>query len=291
MVLPNFLIVGTPKAGTTAIYHYLNQHPEIYLSPHKEPHLFSFIGERQPHWGIQTLNEYEQLFDGVTIEKAIGEASTWYLYSQTAAEQIKQYIPDAKIIIMLRNPIERAYSSWAFRVQCGWESITDFQQALAVEKKRIAQKYEWDFHYLQVGFYARQIKRYLELFTKEQIHICLYDDFKNNPVKEISAIFDFLKVNPDFIPDTDCKHNITTVPKNHLIHSLFKTNSQIKDKIKIMLPTNLRNTLVNRFKQNNYLQLPPLSSKIRREYNFYYQEDILKTALLINRDISHWLDV
>ncbi|MDY7020400.1 MAG: sulfotransferase, partial [Cyanobacteriota bacterium] len=89
MRMPNFLMLGTPKAGTTAIYNYLKQHPQIYMPPFKEPHFFSFEGEQKPHWGIQTLEDYQALFQEATSEQIIGEASTWYLYSQTAAERIR----------------------------------------------------------------------------------------------------------------------------------------------------------------------------------------------------------
>jgi hypothetical protein len=291
MVLPNFLIIGTPKAGTTAVYKYLDRHPEIYFSSIKEPHFFSFIGEQKPHWGVKTLAEYEQLFAEVKNEKAIGEASTWYLYSQTAAEQIKQHIPHAKLIIMLRNPIDRAYSSWAFRVQCGWESIANFERALAMESDRIKNNYEWDFHYLQSGFYAEQIGRYLKLFSRNQIHICLYEDFRSNPSAAIHNIFNFLEVDCTFKPDTSVKHNVTYLPKNTLVNSLFSNRSNLKRSIKALIPESLRNLVITKIRQNNQLQLPPLSPQIKQQYISLYREDILKTAKLIDRDISQWLAV
>ncbi len=290
MVLPNFLIIGTPKAGTTAIYHYLKQHPEIYLSPNKEPHFFSFIGEQKPDWGVKTLAEYEKLFQGVTQEKAIGEASIWYLYSQSAAEQIKHYIPDVKIIIILRNPIERAYSSWAFRVQCGWESIVDFQQALQAEENRIANNYEWDFHYLHTGFYYNQIQRYFKLFPREQIFIGTHDDLKQDCASFLKNIFNFLEVDDTFIPDTSIRHNQTKFPKNKLINQLLTKSSHWKEVAKILIPDILRKNLRSKIIETNQYSVPKLSQELRNKYTLLYREDILKTSELSNVDISQWLN-
>lgn len=119
MPLPTFLIVGAPKAGTTSLYHYLRSHPDVFMSEAKEPHYFSYAGEGQPAWGMRSLDAYEALFDSVHGERATGEASTWYLYSETAAEEIYRALPNTQIIILLRNPIGRAYSSWSYRVQMG----------------------------------------------------------------------------------------------------------------------------------------------------------------------------
>lgn len=290
MVLPNFLIVGTPKAGTTAIYHYLNQHPEIYFSPHKEPHFFSFIGEQKPHWGVKTLAEYEELFEGVTTEKAIGEASTWYLYSQSAAQQIKKYIPYVKVIIILRNPIERAYSSWAFRVQCGWESIVNFEQAVQAEKNRIANHYEWDFHYLQTGFYYEQIKRYFNLFPRNQIFICTHDSLNQDCISLLQNIFNFLEVDNNFIPDVSIRHNQTKLAKSQLVDNLLTKSSHCKTVLKFLIPDAMRNRLRSKIIQNNQLLVPKLPPELKKQYTLLYREDILKTSNLINIDFSQWLN-
>lgn len=290
MVLPNFLIIGTPKAGTTSIYHYLNQHPEIFLSPKKEPHFFSFIDEKKPHWAVKNIIEYEKLFQGVTQEKAIGEASTWYLYSQYAAEQIKKLIPNTKLIIILRNPIERAYSSWAFSVQHGWESIGDFEQALQAEENRIANNCEWDFHYLKTGFYYNQIQRYFELFPREQIFICTYDNLKQDCASLLKRIFSFLEVNDDFIPDISTRHNRTALYRNKFINQLITKSSYWKEVAKELIPNTIGKKIKNKLMQTNQYSVPKLSQEIKIKYNLLYKEDILRTSELIDLDISQWLN-
>ncbi|MEL7038536.1 MAG: sulfotransferase [Cyanobacteria bacterium J06592_8] len=286
--MPNFLMLGTPKAGTTAIYNYLKQHPQIYMPPFKEPHFFSFEGEQKPHWGIQTLEDYQALFQEATSEQIIGEASTWYLYSQTAAERIRHHIPEAKLIAILRNPIERAYSSWAFRVQCGWESITDFQKALQAEPQRIRENPEWDFHYLKAGFYYDQIKRYLDIFPSEQIKIIIYEDFKSDPVNILEDIYKFIGVDENLIPDLSQKHNVTYLPKNNLINLIMSRKSIAKDIFKSILPSQFTQVIANQLRKGNQAQVPPLSSEIKQHYIASYQEDISKLEQLIDRDLSVW---
>jgi hypothetical protein len=289
MSLPNFIILGAPKAGTTAIFNYLSQHPQIYMPSCKEPHFFSFEGEKKPHWGIPNIEAYSTLFEGVTDEIAIGEASTWYLYSQTAAERIRYHLPEAKLIAILRNPIERAYSSWAFRVQCSWESITNFEQALQAETGRIRDNCEWDFHYLQAGLYYTQVKRYFDLFPREQIKIYLQEDLKANPIGLLQDIFHFLNIDSNFVPDVSVKHNITSFPKNNYLNLFFARKNGIKSILKSIIPNQLRQELSGKLRQYNRLKPSPLTPEIRQRFSQLCKEDILKLENLIDRDLSSWL--
>ncbi|MEQ8381958.1 MAG: sulfotransferase domain-containing protein [Coleofasciculus sp. A1-SPW-01] len=287
--LPNFIIIGAPKCGTTAIFNYLNQHPQIYMPSCKEPHFFSFEGENKPHWGIPNLEAYGTLFEGVTDEIAIGEASTWYLYSKTASERIQYHLPEAKLIAILRNPVERAYSSWAFRVQCGWESITNFEQALQAEQSRICDNREWDFHYLQSGFYYTQIKRYFDLFPREQIKIYLHEDLKADPVGLLQDIFQFLNIDSNFVPDVSVKHNITSSPRNNYLKLFLARKSRLKSIVKSIIPNKLRQNVVVQLRQYNRVKPSPLLPDIRQRFSQVCKEDILKLENLIERDLSNWL--
>lgn len=289
MIMPNFLILGTPKAGTTSIYNYLNQHPQIYLPSFKEPHFFSYEGEKKPQWGIKSLEAYSLLFDGVTRETAIGEASTWYLYSHTAAKQIRDRLPKAKLIAILRNPMERAYSSWAFRVQCGWESIANFEQAIQAEASRRSNNWEWDFHYLQAGFYYKQIKRYYDLFPKEQVRVYLYEDLKANPTGLLQIIYQFLNVDDTFTPDISIKHNTTSLPRFDFLNLFLTQKSKTKDFFKTLLPYRFRQTLASQLRQENQVKISPLTLDLRQQLLSLYREDIFKLEDLLNQDLSKWL--
>ncbi|MEM9922929.1 MAG: sulfotransferase [Cyanobacteria bacterium P01_D01_bin.50] len=287
MPLPNFLIVGTPKAGTTAIYNYLNQHPQIYLPSFKEPHFFSFEGESKPHWGINTLEEYSQLFEGVSHEKAIGEASTWYLYSQTAAQRIKHHIPDVKLIAILRNPVDRAYSSWGFRVQSSWEPITDFKKA--IEAQRTKNRSGWDFDYLNVGFYYIQLKRYFDLFSRDQIRVYLYEDFKKDAMAVIQDIFAFINVEDSFKPNISVQHNVTKMTTNQWLNKFLSRQSGVKSLVKELVPSVIKEQLSTQVRTANQFKLPPLSSVVRQEILEMYKDDISNLEKLLERDLSTWL--
>lgn len=175
MVLPNFLIIGAAKAGTTSLYSYLKQHPDIFMSSWKEPKFFSLEGEKLDFQGpsqiintdsINNLESYLELFEGVKDETAIGEASPIYLYSPKAPANIKKYIPDAKLIVVLRHPAERAFSSFAHLIRAGYETLS-FEEALEEEPQRIKEKWAPLWYYKEKGFYAQQLERYFELFDRE----------------------------------------------------------------------------------------------------------------------------
>lgn len=144
--VPNFFIVGAAKSGTTSLYHYLKQHPEIYMSPVKEPKYFLASINKFPHNGpgdievdkkiIRTWDEYLKLFSNASVEKCIGEASCGYLYyCELVAPSIKRISPEAKIIIVLRNPVERAFSAYCYLFREGRETLS-FEEALKIEEER-----------------------------------------------------------------------------------------------------------------------------------------------------------
>jgi hypothetical protein len=185
MTLPNFLIIGVAKAGTTSLYHYLKQHPQIYMSPVKEPRFFG-MGDGPPHPAyrggyapgtVTSRAAYEALFKGVVGEYAIGEATPSYLWWPKAAQQICTQLPDARLIACLRQPADRAYSSFLTCVRAGLEPCTNFARALREEEKRFAANANPSLFYTQRGLYYPQIKRYFDLFPRQQIRIYLYDDF------------------------------------------------------------------------------------------------------------------
>lgn len=146
--LPTFLVIGAAKAGTTSLYHYLGQHPQVFMSPVKEPGFFALEGHpldfRGPgdEWLRQatttTLEAYQKLFEGVRDEPAVGEASVLYLHHHAAPEAIARYVPDVKLVAVLRDPVERAYSAFLYQTRNGREPLADFEEALRAEPRRIA---------------------------------------------------------------------------------------------------------------------------------------------------------
>ena len=299
MTMPNFLIIGAAKSGTTSLYHYLKQHPQVYMSPVKEPKFFALEGERPNFRGpsdeqeinrksVTDIDAYRALFKGVTSEKAIGEASTLYLYSLKASERIRHHVPDAKLIAVLRNPVERAFSSYLHCVRDRGEPLTDFAQALRQEETRIENVWGPIWHYKNVGFYSAQLERYFDLFRRDQIKIYLYEDIKSNAVGVLQDIFRFLEVDDTRIPNISLKHNVSGVPKNRLLHALLNKRNPLKSAIKPLLPAKPRKRL-NHSLTNRNLVRPGLSPEVREQLIEVYSEDVLRVQELIQRDLSQWL--
>lgn len=307
MTLPNFFIVGAAKSGTTAVNEYLGQHPDVYMSPTKEPFHFILNGERPSYNGpgdrevfaqlaVPSRKKYEALFDDVTDEKAIGEATTQYLYVDHAAENIHAAVPDAKILIFLRHPVERAYSSYMHMLRDGRETYEDFEEALRYEPERIAANWEPLWHYTSASYYAESVERYYDLFGKEQVGVFLHDELKLDAPKLLYHVCQFLGVDDSFRPDTSTRYNVSGVPKNKMMHAvqtaLLNPDNPVKAIVKPLLPKRLRHQalhgVVDKIRTVNF-EDRKLDPELRQRLLARYRGDILRTQNLTGRDLSAWL--
>ncbi|MEN8215313.1 MAG: sulfotransferase [Pseudomonadota bacterium] len=297
MALPNFLIIGAAKSGTTSIASYLGQHPQVYMSPLKEPHFFAFEGEqldlrgpayREVHrTAVTDLETYQRLFQNVSNEIAIGEASTTYLVFPGTAERIKRYIPEVKLIVILRHPVEKAFSSFLHLRRDGREKSTDFIQAFNDSESRTLGNWTPLWLYKQMGFYYSQLQRYYNLFDRDQIKVYLYEDLHKNPLGLISDIYHFIGVDNTFVPDISIRENVSGIPRNRMIHSLLHSKNPIRNILGNSyrkLPLSFRNSI-----RRSNLSKPVLPIEIRNELIDIYREDILKLQVLIQRELSVWL--
>ena len=292
MTMPNFLIIGAMKSGTTALYYYLEQHPEIYMSPVKEPNFFSSQEQENAADAVTNIGTYQDLFRGGSGKKALGEASHSYLYEPRAAAEIKRYVPEAKLIAILRNPIDRAYSHFLHMVRSGTEPLDDFAQALREEEVRIHKERTFQ-DYIGRGLYYQQLKRYFGTFPQEQVRVYLYEDLSGAPLSTVQDAFRFLKVDDSFVPDVSLRRNVSGHPKYKTLDGLLRRQSRIKHAAKIYLPARMRWRLSKTFddlKTRNLAEPPPVQSKVRRHLIGVYREDILKVQELIHRDLSGWLE-
>ncbi len=299
MTLPNFLVIGAAKAGTTSLYHYLGQHPEVFMSPVKEPHFFALGGTganfRSPgaEAGINRKSfadpeGYEGLFVGARGEKAIGEASTSYLYSPEAPERIKRRVPEARLIAVLRDPAERAYSTFLALRLGGREPLRDFSRALEAEEGRIRDGWEHLWHYKNLGFYHVQLSRYGKALEEGRLRVYLYEDLGADPRGVMRDAYRFLGVDASFEPDTSQRHNMSGVSNNGFLASLVRKRHPVKTAIKPLVPATVRRRLVSGL-QKRVLSRPPFPPEVRRELVEAYREDVLRLEDLIGRDLSAWL--
>ncbi len=289
--MPTFLIIGAHKSGTTSLYHYLNEHPQVFMSPVKEAHFFSFIGHplnfTDPGFDPKKLRAatnieaYQALFQQAGNAVAIGEASPSYLYMPETAVNIHHHLPGIKLIAILRHPADRAYSNFLHcRARTPEEPLVDFAAALQAEPRRITENWSPLWHYQQKGFYFQQLQPYFQLFAREQIGIFLYDDLIANSLKVMQEIYHFLQVDPTFMPDLSKKHNVSGVPKNKLWR-FVRENLQWS---KYMLPSKIQQKI-----KKNVLNRPPFPPALRQQLMVLYRDDILQLQELIQRDLTHWL--
>jgi hypothetical protein len=283
--LPNFFVIGAPKSGTTALHGALIQHPDIFMPTLKEPHFFSTRpdGPRRPPTRrprrvrkdvrITEPGEYLALFARADAHRAIGEASVNYLRSPVAPARIRKDVPHAKIVAVLRHPVERAHSSYWFSVTRGLERAPSFEQALAQEWSNTRPVW-WLTHY-RFGLYHAQLSAYFALFPREQIRIYLYEDWRHRPEETLRDLFGFLDVDPDFhpaVPDVV----VTRAPRSRRLHRLAQT---------VWLPG------LDGFNLRHNLAAPPaMHPDTWLALHADYRDDITQLQTLIGRDLSHWLD-
>lgn len=300
---PNFLIIGAAKSGTTSLWHYLDQHPQVYMSPRKHTRFFSFT-EANPSfcgpplereatpYAVVDHSDYHELFAGAKDEVAVGEASHSYMYQPIAARRIKDYDPDMKLVAVLRHPAERAFSHYQQMIRDGREDIPDFLQALKIEPLRIEKRWWPDFHYVRIGLYHEQLARYYELFDPGRIKVYLYEDLSGNPLEVVRDLFGFLGVDEDFVPETSLRYNASGIPKSRFLHTLLQEARTLAPVVKTLLPERQTRRLMRLGSalHNRNLTRPRLELEVRRLVTErYFRRDILLLQELIDRDLSSWL--
>jgi hypothetical protein len=308
--VPNFFLVGAPKAGTTALYRYLDQHPAIYMSPIKEPHFFAdevrlenfaddfrmaaearlpalreyLAGEvREKFSGgpIADWADYLKLFQCVRGETAIGEASVCCLWSETAVRNIHARFPDAKILMMLRNPVERAFSQYAHMLSFA-EKPVSFADHMDAALRSTSTKMSELYPFLRFGFYAGQIERYFALFGRARVHIHFYEDFCGAPLEVMQAIFRFLGVDAAFMTDLGHRHMEARVPRSFWLKNALK-KAGMWDLARSAAPEVLRRAA---FRKRNAVRM---TADDRARLADYYREDVGQLSVMLGRDLSGWL--
>lgn len=296
--LPDFIIPGAAKSGTTSLYQMLAQHPSIYFPPsRKEPFYFSFGGEK-PTYTDQKFNElpiwqtpeYLKLYRDAMSDQICGDASTSYLYTaQKSIQLIREMYGDQhrelKIIILLRNPIDRAYSHYTYLIRNGFETRS-FEEAIS--EKGIAEwkSKRWGFDYLAYGAYAHQVAAFKSNFPETKVW--LLEDLKQGN-RMISEVFRFLNVSNIDIKRV-AKANPSGIPKNRGVVNLLRRNAIIKT-IGKSLPSSVQQSLKGRRDElmSKFLEKRPMSLNTRKQLQQYYREDVLKLEEIIERDLEHWL--
>lgn len=298
MRTPDFLVVGTARAGTTALHSYLRQHPEIFLPKLKEPCFFVFEGEGNKFikgkfaFAIRDINDYRQLFSRAEPSQKIGEMSTPYLYLfEKSISTIKKYFTDyagIKIIILLRNPVDRAYSQYKWRVRDGREPL-HFDEAIMQEKNRMKANYSFDYFYVDRGFYYNQVKAYLDNF--KNVHFVFFDDFNTEPIPVLKDICRFLGVNENWNFRNIKRQNESSAPISKSLGKLVSSESPLKFKLWFALPDPVRRSIRRIFSKVNARKggVKKMNPLTRQQLIKTYRDDIVALQQLTGRDLSEWL--
>lgn len=298
--MPNFFLVGAARSGTTSLDRYLSQHPEIYISPRKETHFFAanyfcpgFRGpgdEKLNSLLIQDEDQYARLFTGVTKEKAIGETSAFYLSFSGTEERIAHAVPDAKIIILLREPVARAHSAYMHLIREGREHL-GFAEGLSKEEERKRTGFEPIWWYKELSLYYSQVKRYLDVFGAKQVKVLLYDELNTHPEQMLRDVFAFLRVKENVPINTSVRYNVGGMPKSRrlytILHNITDKPGVLTRHIKPLVPLHLRMAWSN--KAMDMLVRPiPLDPQLYIQLKTCFTEDVGKLEDLLHRNLLCW---
>ena len=284
----NFFIAGAPKSGTTSLYQYLCQHKEIEMCSIKEPDFFSCtaLKKEQTYYGndpIQNLEKYNKLFSNKK-DLLRGEASVSYLFYDDVAKKIKKYNEKAKIIIILRNPVDRAFSHYLMDYRLGLVS-ENFEDII---NKRINHKNALLYYqqYVSVGEYYHQVERYIKVFGPEKLLIINYDDFKNNLADTFEKICLFLNVSHTFKVDFTKSYNSFKRPRSKIVRWVYSF-TRLRKILSQIIPKIAINYIIKMLFTES--KKPKLSSDARKFLISHYKDDIINLSKLLNQDLSSWI--
>jgi hypothetical protein len=286
---PNFFVVGAAKAGTTSLHAYLSEHPEVFMSKLKEPHYFSRFEVRKEFDNflpvVRDARTYQQLFFGSEHCKAIGEASPSYLCDSGAAVRISTAIPHAKIIISLRNPVQRAYSQFLMEYHEGNETLP-FREALEKDQSRSEKGWGVSFQYVELGLYADQVERYINVFGRSKVLVILFEDLVRESAVVMQQVARFLDVDPAGYPESafDKVHNPFEESRGRFARVIMR-NRPVRKFSKRVIPQRLRTAVRDRFifKEG---EKPGMDDNIRRMLAQRFAPDLRRLELLLERDLG-----
>ncbi len=288
--LPNFLIVGAAKSGTTSLYEYLRTHPQIFMSKRKEPAHFE-----PKAGGITSWEEYCRLFEGADGFRRVGEASVSYLMSPEAPERIERALgKDLDIIVLLRNPVDMAYSNWGHQVREGYEKL-DFLAALHDEERRLndsdfsqtAGRWIYDMSYAFRAAYSAQVQRYLDRFGRDRVHIYLFEEFFRPGLALYPQLLRTLGVDPHHCAAEEA-HNRAGTVRSVFARRVLTERMTWKEPFKLVIPAALRARMMDSLARFNRVDqaLAPMSMEARRYLKAKLRQDVEALSGLLGRDLK-----
>ena len=297
--VPKLIVIGAARSGTTALYEHLRQHPQIFLSSSKEANYFAFEGEPLDYRGpgadfvnnsVASWDAYLELFADAPGDAVIGDISPLYLYAPKTAERIRARLPDAKLVAILRNPIEQAFSHYQYARARMIEPLDSFDAALNAEPERLRDHWQPLFQYSDFPRYPEQIRRFQAHFQPEQIKIFLYEDYRADPKGVLRQVFEFIGVDTGFEPVLHQDANAGGDPRSPLLQAIIMRPNLLGSIAAIFLPQPVRRRIRDWISSFNVARAD-FSPTTRARLAAKLRPDILELQEMLGRDLSAWLQV
>jgi hypothetical protein len=298
--MPDFLVIGAPKAGTTALHVALSGHPELYMSAIKEPKFFLTDGPPPAKGGpgdaltyrehVWRRADYEALFDAAPPGTLTGESTPLYLYNRAALRRIRAEIPEAKLIVIVRDPVERAHSNWTHLWSAGLEPVGDFVRACDQEERRIAAGWASFWHYTGLGRYGEQLEYLFSLFPREQVLVLRYRRLVDDPAGTMDQICVFLGVAAGLLTEIP-RQNVTSHPEPTLSHRAVSLAQRAGSAVGARVPGLTAATLtgpLERYLQRHSRERQPLSWEQRQELIPRFEADIDLLENVLRESFGDW---
>lgn len=299
---PNFLLVGGAKCGSTSLYYLLNQHPDIFMPKFKEPLYFisdvikkiskkdlAFKNEGLKDHFIHNEQDYLKLFENVRNETSIGEASATYMYyHKCSIPKIKNMLNDPKIIIILREPVEKSFSQYKHLLKLNAEKLS-FEESLEQEDVRISENYTAMYHYKAQGSYFNQIKAFFENFSN--VLVVFMDELRTDPISVSQKCYSFLDVDSSFKPKIKIYNKSSKKIKFRKLHNLLYSEQafNLKMRIKPLLGSDFYKMISDKYRNENISKIDvKIAKDTRNKLKAYFKSDIEKIERYLDKDLSLW---
>lgn len=295
---PDFLILGAAKAGTTALFGALSRHPGVFCPAKKEPQFFVFPGEPPQFAGpgaernarkvVWEEGAYAALFADCPPGAMAGEATTDYLSSERAPASAFQYVPRARLIAILRHPVERGYSQYLHLRHTGLEPLASFEAAWHEDAARTASGWRPATRYQTRGFYGRALARWLSMFPREQLLVLFYEDWRRHPDQVLARVWDHLGIGAVSNPVVRQENVSSRQPRWGWLHQRMVEDNAMRRWAQRRLPLAVRDAVTQSIARVNLTPGPPLDPALRARLAALYHDDLTQVEALTGRDLTAW---